>query len=568
MSPGISITARVHQGILAKADRLFRNDDASVWVELLQNARRAGASQVTVNVDEDQAGPNTCIVTIHDNGTGISDFQTLLSLGGSGWDGETQRNEDPAGMGFFALCRSEVQVQSGNQSVNLLPAVFLGEQGAEVHEISETVHGTRIRFTRNSSQPALISSLRQVSEFCPLAVFLQGEQLPQHDFLDGALCREVIDGIEVGFAPSFTNEWSVYHDKNWNFYGARIEHPVTAIDGYFPLSNKSPVSLYPRFNVLETSRVKLQLPDRRAIIENEFLKAFLRKVRAAAYRFFATQERHALSFKSWREAKNLGISLPESVALLYTWNAESADDAIEPLFGYPERVVLNNCDGVMLVARDLPNEHTIEGALNSGASLPNRLYKEEPQFAGYAWYDSLPKITDSAVILDGTPYDEWRKPSQERPQGIELELTVQDSPGTSRTVRLPALIHVDSSEGCEFVAVKESPWDNDDMAGPFSVSDFLIAATFFASDDWGEADSWQTQYDAYEEDIERQVNAYFRGPRATLVAILRKAIDWQVDSLAEQLGITELRFLRKSKYDWDVQLIASESLSPSTSSAP
>lgn len=563
MSTGISITAKVHEGILAKANRLFRNDDAGVWVELLQNARRAGATQAQISIDEDQTEPGICVVTIHDNGAGISDFRTLLNLGGSDWSRETQIKEDPAGMGFFALCRSEVQVQSGNQSVNLSPGVFLGEQAADALEIGETIQGTRIRFTRNSSKTVLISELHRVSEFCPLAVFCDGERLPQHDFLEGALYREVIDGIEVGFTPSFTNGWSVYHDQNWNFYGARIEHPAAGIDGFFPPGQISPVSLYARFNVLETSRVKLQLPDRRAIIEDEFLKCFLKKARAAAYRFFEKQERHALSFKSWREAKELGISLPESATLLYTWHAEPRDDGIEPLFGYPERVVLSDCDKIMLVARDLPDEHTIEGALNSGASLPNRLYKEEPQFAGYAWYDSLPKITDSAVILDGRRCDEWPKSMQERAQRIEIELTVQDRDGSPYEIRLPALIHVDASDECEFVAVRHSPWDNDDLAGPFPINDFLINATFRASDDWGEADSWQTQYEAYEEEIERQVNAYFRGPRATLLAILRKAIEWDADSLAEQLGVTELHFLRKSKHEWDVQLVAPEPSAPS-----
>ena len=563
MSTGTSITATVHQGILAKADRLFRNDDAGVWVELLQNARRAGASCLDVTIAESESGPNTCQITIRDNGRGISDFHTLLSLGGSNWDGETQAKEDPAGMGFFALCRSEVQVQSGNQTVHLSPAVFLGQRDAEIQEVADSVQGTRICFTRDSSRTALISSLEEVSEFCPLAIFLDRKQLPQHDFLEGALVYEVIDGIEVGFATSFKHRWSTYHDKNWNFHGARLDYAQAGIDGFFPPGQISPVSLYARFNVLETSRVKLQLPDRRAIIEDEFLKAFLIKARAAAYRFFQKQERHAMSFKSWCEAKELGISLPESAVLLYTWHAEPVDDGIEPLFGYPERVVLSNCDKIMLVAHDLPNEHTLDGALNSGASLSNRLYTEEPQFAGYAWYDSLPKITDSTVILDGTLYEERPKSSQDRPQRIELELTVHDQGKGSHDIRIPVLIHVDPSGGCDFVAVKESPWDNDDMAGPFSIADFLIGATFSASDDWGEADSWQTQYDAYEEEIERQVNGYFRGPRATLLAILRKAIEWQADSLAEQLGITEIHFLRKSKHDWDVQLVAQESSSPS-----
>jgi hypothetical protein len=560
----MAITAKVHQGILAKADRLFRNDDAGVWVELLQNARRASATRVDISIDDNQSRPGTCTITIHDSGIGISDFQALLSLGGSGWDGDTQTKEDPAGMGFFALCRSDVQLHSGNHSVHLSPDVFLGKDAAEIVETSDTIQGTRICFTRDSSKAALISSLQQVSEFCPLGVFLDGAQLPQRDFLEGALYREVIDGIEVGFATSFTHGWSTYHDKNWNFYGARIDYAVASIDGFFPPGQASPASLYARFNVLETSRMKLQLPDRRAIIEDEFLKSFLRKARAAAYRFFEKQERHTLPFKSWREAKELGIVLPESACLLYTWHASPPDDGLEPLFDYPERKLLSDCNGIMLVANDVPNEHTIEGALNSGASLLTPLYKEEPQFAGYSWYDALPKITDSEVLIDGTPFEQWRKSSQERPERIHLELTVEDQAGSSHEIRLPVLIHVESScDECEFVAVRQSPWDNDDMAGPFSVLDFLVNATFLASDDWGEADSWETQHDAYEEDIERRVNAYFRGPRATLLAILRKAIEWETDRLATELNIGEIRFTRESEHQWDVQLVSRESSLPS-----
>jgi hypothetical protein len=67
-----------------------------------------------------------------------------------------------------------------------------------------------------------------------------------------------------------------------------------------------------RFNVLQASRVKLQLPDRRAIIEDEFLTSFLSKARVAAYRFLQKQERHALPFRNWKEAKELGVLLPEA----------------------------------------------------------------------------------------------------------------------------------------------------------------------------------------------------------------------------------------------------------------
>jgi hypothetical protein len=552
------ISAKVHEGILEKADRLFKNDDAGVWIELLQNARRAGATKVNVSIEESGSESRSCSVTIEDNGTGIEDFQNLLSLGASGWNESTQAKEDPAGMGFFSLCRSEARVQSGDQWVTLSPAVFLGKNAAQVQQTSECVQGTRIRFARESTKAALRGALERVAEFCPVAVFIDDRQLPQHDFLDGALYREIIDGIEVGFATCFTYRYNTFRDPNWNFYGACIDHPITPIQGYLPPGTISAVALHVRFTVLEASRIKLQLPDRRAIIEDEFLTSFVTKARAVAYRFLQKQERHALPFRNWKEAKELGVSLPEAACLLCTWHATPLDDGIEPLFGYPEQRLLPSCDDVILVAADAPAEHTIEGALHSEASLPGELYKEEGQFAGYSWYDRLPRIIDSAVFLDGIPYEEWSTPEENRPQRIEIEITLAEAGKPSRQLRIPALIHVDQSDGCSFVAVKQSPWDNDDLAGPFSATDFLVCATFCASDDWGESDSWQTQKDAYDEDIERQVNAYFRGPKATLIAILRTAIEWEADRLAEQLGVVEIRFTRSTAHVWNAELIHSQ----------
>lgn len=554
------ISARVHGGFLDKADRLFRNDDAGVWIELLQNARRAGATKATVSIQD--SGSNTsCIVIIEDNGGGIENFQDLLSLGASGWAEETQAKEDPAGMGFFSLCRSEVKIQSGNQFVTISPAVFLGKSTAEVQAASDFVEGTRLQFTRDSPKAAFVTALEGVAEFCPLNVFVDDRQLPQHDFLDGALYRELIDGIEVGFATEFRHRYSTYHDANWNFYGSRIEHGFPSIPGFLPPGKISPATLHARFKVLETGRVKLQLPDRRGIIEDEMFKLFLKKARAAAYRFFKTQQRHALPFRNWDEAKQLGILLPEAAALLHTWHAEPLDDAIEPLFGYPEQRLVENVDNAILVSANLPDQHTIEGALHSGATLTGELYKEEPQFAGYLWYDKLPRIIDSVVFVDGISYDEWSNTERVRPGQIEIEITVGQGGEPSHSLRLPAFIHVRASEGLSFVAVRQSPWDGEELAGPFPIADFLTCATFCASDDC-ESDSWQTQREAYDAEVEREVNAYFRGARATLMAILRKAIEWEADRLATDLGVTEIRFIRSGAHFWEVDLTSSPKTGP------
>lgn len=553
-----TISGKVNVAMLEKADRLFRNDDDGVWIELLQNARRAGASSVDVTIEEPQPNAASCLITFQDDGTGVDNFQSLLTLGASDWSVETEVSEDPAGMGFFALCRSEVEVHSGTRLVNISPSVFLGKGEAQV-ERAAFVRGTRIRFERASTKSALVGALERVTEFYPLVVRLEGRELPRHEFLEGALYREVIDGIEIGFATAFEWKWNYYRDGNWNFYGARIHESFRPFIGLLDAAkDRSALNVHARFNVLQTARVKLQLPDRRAIIQDEFFREFVRKAHAAAYRFFQTQERHALPFKDWQEAKELGVELPEAVCLLTSWHASPQDENVEPLFGHPERRLLPDASGVLLVERDVPDAHTLEAALQCGAALDGALYEEKPEYAGYAWYDQLPRIVDTAVLFDGALYDDWPE-TAERPAKIEIDVTVAEFGQPERSVRLPALIHAQTAELNEisFVAVRNSPWDNDELHGHFSISQFLVWAIFCASDDYGECDSWNTQMVDYEKEVKLQVNAYFRGPKASLVAILREAIDWDANRLAERLGVKEIHFRRtaSSGSGWEIELV-------------
>ena len=106
-----TIKAKVSARILSKADRLFTNRLSQIFVELLQNARRAGASLVTVTTSPSPTD-STSLITFTDNGSGIEDFNKLLHLGESGWDQAVERAEDPAGMGLFALLHTGVVVRS------------------------------------------------------------------------------------------------------------------------------------------------------------------------------------------------------------------------------------------------------------------------------------------------------------------------------------------------------------------------------------------------------------------------------------------------------------------------
>jgi hypothetical protein len=124
MNPQL-IQAQVSASFINKADRLFSNNLSDIFIELLQNARRAGATLVTVETVE---GPDSgAKIVFGDNGHGIDDFSFLLNLGDSDWDEAVERAEDPAGMGFFSLVHSGVKVRSNGKEATISKDAFLGK---------------------------------------------------------------------------------------------------------------------------------------------------------------------------------------------------------------------------------------------------------------------------------------------------------------------------------------------------------------------------------------------------------------------------------------------------------
>ncbi|MCF6252739.1 MAG: ATP-binding protein [Methylococcaceae bacterium] len=80
---------------------------SNVISELMQNARRAGATEIRFTIKDDY-------LTIDDDGVGIDDFSNLLTVASSGWDAETIQKESPFGLGFLAAlyaCKT-INIQS------------------------------------------------------------------------------------------------------------------------------------------------------------------------------------------------------------------------------------------------------------------------------------------------------------------------------------------------------------------------------------------------------------------------------------------------------------------------
>lgn len=104
MKPKVeTISGKVNLALLDKADRLFRNDDAGPLIEVLQNARRTGATAIDVFLEEAQGKSGECRITVQDDDRGLENFQSLLTLGASDWCFETMEKGGPGRHGVLQL---------------------------------------------------------------------------------------------------------------------------------------------------------------------------------------------------------------------------------------------------------------------------------------------------------------------------------------------------------------------------------------------------------------------------------------------------------------------------------
>ena len=133
-----TIQAKVSFRLLSKAERLFTGASEGRIIEILQNARRAGATKVHI-INRDGH------VSVHDNGRGIVEFSALLDLGRSDWEETLEPAEDPAGVGVFCLAPREVCITSGGRKVVIAGKGWTGEP-VEVQVTEMPVEGTMLVF--------------------------------------------------------------------------------------------------------------------------------------------------------------------------------------------------------------------------------------------------------------------------------------------------------------------------------------------------------------------------------------------------------------------------------------
>jgi hypothetical protein len=161
------------QGLMRNLRHTFSNT-FTVITELLQNARRAGASCIRVNYDESLKK-----LSVVDDGEGVRDFQKMLTVAESGWNKNIRANEHPFGMGFFAALYAceRVTVKSLGRQISFATGDALSFSDIHIEKSDFIGKGTEV--IMESCKENILGNIEELVRGFPLPVIYNGKDLPR-----------------------------------------------------------------------------------------------------------------------------------------------------------------------------------------------------------------------------------------------------------------------------------------------------------------------------------------------------------------------------------------------------
>ncbi|MDZ7855919.1 ATP-binding protein [Sphaerotilus sp.] len=158
----MKIRIRINEDGALRNQRFAFSDRFTLVSELLQNARRAGASLIQIQHDAEAR-----TLRVQDDGAGIEDFQKLLTFHESGWDDATCQEERPFGVGFTKClyAATHCTVASRGHRIDFDTENALARASIDVQRINEhassAVDGSMERGTRVQLQGVDLPDLAQ-----------------------------------------------------------------------------------------------------------------------------------------------------------------------------------------------------------------------------------------------------------------------------------------------------------------------------------------------------------------------------------------------------------------------
>lgn len=247
-----SVAIKINQNkLLAKLEYSFTNK-STLLGEMIQNARRAGATAVNVTFDEASG-----LLTFADDGAGIADFQDLLSIAESGWDESIQASERPFGMGFMSTLYSaeHVRVESngyfieGNTKELLAGGTLTVEKAANAPASTYTevvLSGVGLEAVHVKDK------LEKLARGFAIPVWLNGEVLKQDRHLGGDLNFIEVPGVGYVYCSEFdlangeSEFGSVHASKTIYLQGAPMFDNATRFCKLFSVVHLDPTLYFGR----------------------------------------------------------------------------------------------------------------------------------------------------------------------------------------------------------------------------------------------------------------------------------------------------------------------------------
>ena len=504
-----TVRATVAPEAIDKVTRLFNGTIDDIANELLQNARRADASCVTITIHEPET--HQTFVTISDDGKGIAAPHELLSLGKSQWDAQTALREDPAGMGFFSLAGLDVTVVTTAFSLTIPRDAWTGTKDIEVQRGSAE-KGTAITFpTPIISVETITRRIAEALKFYPLPATINGEAVKQADFLDGAYRTFETAGLRIGVYKTMPPS----NVPNLNFHGLTLRHKLPT------LSEIHNAQWFTKIDIVDAPQLVLVLPARKELVHNNGEHELQQHCLRAMFDVIAAEPLHRLAYKDWMIA-NTFVDLAQPPAWLSRWHPSPAHQDYRE-YPSPEHVPP---EAIICETQESSEDITLAHAF-SNAEAEFHVFSPEPNFAGYAWYDAIPKYAVSDYrCLDAAGQPVETDTVSLRPETITVVLASASQPpiDLATDVAIFDEIYYDADEISLAVTASAKITAND-------LSHLLYEATFCPSDD-SDADSWESQSSRYAHDCQVRAVDLLSGHDAAIEADIELAfnekIAWRV----------------------------------------
>ena len=433
-----TICAKVHPRLISKASRLFTGSLEGRIIEVLQNARRASATEVRIS---NKKG----FVTVEDNGCGITDFQKLLDLGGSGWDEQLEHGEDPAGVGLFSLAPREVAITSGNYKTVISKDGWTG-MPVEVVKSEKAIEGTQLKFQDDKEWD--FETVEKHAVFAGIRVIVDGKYCHAMPFCS----PEAVEYPKLGCRIEVVSEFSRYH-RQWisTYYQSKVlvnfHGQVVELD-YWP--GKVERGIHIAVELTQQTPIRLMLPARTRVVENTALEQLKAAIEIEYFRYFQRQKEHSLYHDEYLRAKELGVHLPEAtpqyrVGLIWDEYDQVAEVTTPKNFKLSDGYL---CHEELNDDHDLTNVHLL-AALGTFPEAPFVPVTIENGYKGYSW-TQLPAIT-CVKVTAGKERLRQSILSNELVCVDTLSITVKTSDGKPFTSEVPmAMVSEKPTEHCKW----------------------------------------------------------------------------------------------------------------------